>query len=80
VTITVSGANHHAGALKGQSVSVAVSAQTKVRPKTGVTVGDTAVVKVRLAKSTAASDLVTTLAATPAFQVVDQQASSTGSD
>jgi hypothetical protein len=80
ITLTVSGANHHAAALKGQSVTLVVSTATKVAPKAGVTVGDNAVVKVRLAKSTRAADLVTALAATTSFQVVDQGSSSTSTD
>jgi hypothetical protein len=57
-----------------------VSTATKIAPKTGVTVGDKAVVKVRLAKATRAADLVSTLAASASFQIVDQGSSSTGTD
>lgn len=80
ITLDVSGANRHAGLLKGQSVTVAVATTTKIAPKTGVTVGDNAVVKVRLAKSTPAADLVATLAATPSFQIVDQVSTSDSTD
>lgn len=74
VTIHVASANHYRGDLKGKDLTLAVDSSTKVG--TSVTVGHKGIVKVRAAKKIAAADLLSTLQAQKAFQVIDQGASS----
>jgi hypothetical protein len=74
VTITVSSANHYGSLLEKKSLSFAVNASTKVVGTFAV--NDKGIVKVRAAKKIAAADLLTTLQAQSAFQVIDQGASS----
>lgn len=71
ITIMVGHANYHGKALKGQTLTFAVDAKTKVNVS-AITDGDKGVVKIRAAKRIAAADLATTLQAAPARQVVDQ--------
>lgn len=82
ITIAVSHSNRHGHALVGQSVTIALSAQTKIVLQSGSTTiadGDNGIVKIRAARNVAAADLLTTLGAGTAFQVVDQGAPSTSS-
>lgn len=75
ITIDVTHSNHHGRALVGQSLTLGVTSQTKIVLNDGATTitdGDQGVVTVRAAKNVAAADLVTTLQAANARQVVDQ--------
>jgi hypothetical protein len=77
ITIAVSGANYHGKALKGQSLTFPVGANTKISLENGVAAiadGDRGIVKVKAAKKIAAADLAATLQATTARQIVDQGA------
>ena len=78
VTIHVAGANHYRSDLKGKDLTLAVDSSTKVAVGTGtsVTVGHKGIVKVRAAKKIALADLLTTLQAQKAVQVIDQGATS----
>ena len=79
ITILVSKANAHGKALKGQTLTFPVDANTKVSLENGVTAianGDNGIVKVRAAKRIPAADLAATLQASSARQIVDQGASS----
>lgn len=81
ITIAVSASNYHGKALKGQSLTFPVGATTKVTLHDGVTTitdNDKGIVKVKAAKKIAAADLVTTLEATAAKQIIDQQGSTSG--
>jgi len=70
VSIMVKGSNHESSALKGSTLTFAVSSSTKI---TGTfKAGDNGIVKVRAAKNTPSSTLTTLTA----FQVIDQGASS----
>jgi hypothetical protein len=73
VTIHVAGANHYRSGLKGMDLMFSVDSSTKVAV---VTVGHKGIVKVRAAKKIATADLVATLQAQKAVQVVDQGATS----
>lgn len=75
ITITVTGANHHGKALKGQVLTFPVGANTTVTLASGVsavTNGDRGMVKVKAAKKIAAADLASTLQGIAAFQVIDK--------
>ena len=75
ITILVTSGNHHGKALKGQTLTFAVDANTKVSLADGVTAitnGDSGIVKVRAAKNIPAADLAATLQASPARQIVDK--------
>src|SRR5579871_2545510 len=64
ITITVTHANSHGKALKGQTLTFAVDANTKISLENGVSAianGDKGIVKVRAAKKIAAADLASTL-------------------
>ncbi|HUZ15723.1 MAG TPA: hypothetical protein VMU72_06045 [Gaiellaceae bacterium] len=77
ITITVTHANRHGRALKGQALTFPVGANTRISLANGVTAianGDTGIVKVKAAKRIAAADLASTLQATTARQIVDQGA------
>lgn len=79
ITISVSAANRHGQALKGQSLTLPVSTQTKIVLHSGATTiadGDRGIVKVRAPKKVTAGDLPATLEAATAGQVVDQGAKS----
>ena len=71
VTITVKSANYHGKALKGQTLTFAVDAKTKVKVS-AIKDGDKGIVKIRAAKRIAAADLAATLQAAAARQVIDQ--------
>jgi hypothetical protein len=74
VTITVSSANYHGKALKGQSLTFVVDAKTKVTLSDGVfAANDKGIVKIRAAKRIAPANLAATLQATDARQIIDQQ-------
>ena len=82
VTIAVTRSNRHGHALESQSLTFAVSTQTKVvlhDGATAVTDGDKGIVKIRAPKNVAAADLPTTLEAATASQLVDQGAPATHS-
>jgi hypothetical protein len=70
VTITVKSSNHESTALKGSTLTFAVSSSTKIDGT--FTAGDNGIVKVRAAKKTPSATLTTLTA----FQVIDQGASS----
>ena len=77
ITIMVSSANYHGKALKGQTLTFPVGANTKITLENGVsaiTDSDKGIVKVKAAKKIAAADLATTLQAATARQVIDQGA------
>ena len=77
ITIAVSSANYHGKALKGQSLTFPVGANTKISLENGVAAiadGDNGIVKIKAAKRIAAADLAATLQATTARQIVDQGA------
>jgi hypothetical protein len=77
VTIHVASSNHYRNDLK-TDLTFAVDSSTKVAVEGGgsVTIGHKAIVKVRAAKKIAAADLLATLQAQKAFQVVEQGAAS----
>jgi hypothetical protein len=82
VTIAVTRSNRHGHALESQSLTFAVSTQTRIvlhDAATTVTDGDKGIVKIRAPKSVAAADLPTRLEAATASQVVDQGAPATHS-
>jgi hypothetical protein len=75
ITITVSGANHHGKALKGQVLTFPVDGKTKISLATGVSAianGDRGIVKIKAPKKIAAANLASTLQGIAAFQIVDQ--------
>ena len=75
VSLLVKSANHHGASLKGQTLTFAVSATTKVVTEGGapVTVNDDGLVQVRGPKKIAATDsLADVLQALTARHVVDQ--------
>ena len=75
VSLLVKSANHHGASLKGQTLTFAVSATTKVVTEGGapVTVNDDGLVQVRGPKRIAATDsLAEVLQALTARHVVDQ--------
>ena len=79
ITIVVSHANYHGKALKGQTLTFPVDANTKISLENGVTAitnGDMGIVKIKAAKKIAAADLAATLQTMPARQIVDQGPSS----
>jgi len=79
ITIVVSHANRHGKALKGQTLTFALDASSKISLKSGLTTitdNDIGIVKIKAAKKIAAADLAATLQAIPAKQVVDQGPSS----
>ena len=79
ITILVSHANYHGRALKGQSLTFPVGANTKVTLNDGVTAitdGDTGVVTVRAPKRIPAADLAATLQTYTARHIIDQGTSS----
>lgn len=81
ITITVSHANRHGRALKGDELTLPVSSATRIVLKHGVTAitdDDRGIVKVRALKRISPADLVSTLEATNAFQVIDQRKASSG--
>lgn len=82
ITIAVTRSNRHGHALDGQSVTLAVSTQTKIvldSGTTGIADGDRGIVKIRAPKNLAPTDLLTTLEAGASAQVIDQGAPSTTS-
>lgn len=81
ITIAVSHSNRHGQALKGQSLTIPVSAATKISLASGLTTiaaGDRGIVKIRAPKKVLASDLLSTIEAASAFQVVDQGSATSG--
>jgi hypothetical protein len=77
ITIAVTHSNWHGRALKGTSLTVPVSAQTRITLHSGVTTitdNDRGILKVRAARKVAAADLVATLQAAMARQIIDQSA------
>lgn len=77
ITIDVTASNRHGHALRGQSLTLPLSARTRVVLHDGattVTDGDRGIVKVRAPKNVAATDLAATLQAATAAQVIDQGA------
>ena len=78
ITIVVSNANYHGRAIKGQTLTFALNARSRVVLADGLTTitdNDHGIVKVRAARRIPAADLAATLQAIPARQVVDQGAS-----
>jgi len=74
ITIVVSHSNNHGKALKGQTLTFPVDANSKVSFGHGVTAianGDRGIVKIRAAKKIAAADLASTLQAIPAGKIKD---------
>ncbi len=81
ITIVVKHSNRHGRALKGMTLTFAVSANTKIVLRNGVTSitdGDRGIVKIRALKNIPAADLAATLQAIPAWQVIDHGAPSPG--
>ena len=77
ITILVKKANHHGKSLKGQSLTFAVDANTKIKLKHGLTTitdGDKGSIKVRAAKKIPAADLAATLQLSPAAKIKDKGA------
>ena len=77
ITILVKHTNHHGMALKDQSLTFAVDANTRISMNDGVTAiadGDKGIVKVRAALRIPAADLATTLQASNARQIIDNGA------
>lgn len=81
ITITVKCVNHHhghhGGSLKGQVLTFAVDANTKVSLPSGsstITDGDKGIVLVKAPKHIPPADLASTLQGMPAFLVVDKGA------
>lgn len=74
ITIVVKSARPHAKALKGQTLTFAVDAMTKIRLHKHMAIanGDKGIIKVRAAKKIAPADLATTLQASSAKQIIDQ--------
>jgi len=74
ITILVKHANYHSRALKGQSLTFPVTANTHVVFADGVTAitdGDRGTVRVRAALRIAAADLASTLQQSPARRIKD---------
>jgi hypothetical protein len=81
ITIAVTHSNHHGRGLKGQTLTIPVASSTKVTLHSGMTTiadDDRGIVKVKAAKKLAASDLLSTIEASNARQIVDQGAASSG--
>lgn len=79
ITIAVKHSNYHGKALKNTSITLAVGAKTKITLENGVTAitdNDNGTVKIKAAKKVAAADLVATLQAGTAAQVIDRGAPS----
>lgn len=79
ITILVKYANYHGRALKGQSLTFPVTANTRVSLGDGVTAiadGDRGIVKIRAYRRIPAADLAATLQASNARQIVDHGAPS----
>lgn len=79
ITIAVTHSNRHGHALDGQSLTLPVTTGTRIVLHSGVTTiadGDTGIVKIHAAKRVDPADLVATLQAAAARQVVDQSAHS----
>jgi len=79
ITIVVSHSNYHGRALKGQTLTFALNARSRVSLADGLTTitdNDKGIVTVRAARRIPAADLAATLQAIPARHVVDQGASS----
>ena len=77
ITILVKHANYHGRALKGQSLTFAVNANTNVVFADGVTAitdGDRGTVRVRAALRIPAADLASTLQQSPARRIKDNGA------
>jgi len=77
ITILVSHLDKHGKALKGQSLTFPVDANTKIwfaKGVTAITNGDLGNIKVRAAKKIAPAALATTLQASPATQIHDRGA------
>jgi len=77
ITIVVKRAMPHAKSLKGQTLVFPIDAKTKISLRhhmTTITNGDKGIIKVRAAKHIAPADLVATLQASSAKQIVDQGA------
>jgi sulfur relay (sulfurtransferase) DsrF/TusC family protein len=75
VTIKVSDANPHGKALKGQTLTFVVDANTAISLKSGLTTitdGDTGMVRVMAAKSIPPANLAATLQASPAKAIHDR--------
>jgi hypothetical protein len=75
ITIVVSSASHHGKALKGQTLTFAVDANTTVSLKSGlsgITNGDYGMVKVHAAAKIPPADLAATLQASPAAKIFDR--------
>jgi hypothetical protein len=82
ITILVKRSNRHGRALDGQSLTLPVSTSTRIVLHSGTTTiadNDNGIVKIRAPKHVAATDLVTTLQAAMARQVIDQGAAKTSS-
>jgi opacity protein-like surface antigen len=74
ITILVKHANKHGYVLKGQSLTFAVDANTKLHLAAGLTTvtdGDRGGISLRAPKKIAAADLVATLQLSPASQIHD---------
>lgn len=73
ITITISRANYHRKGLKGQTLTLAVDANTKVRLHDGQAIadGDRGIVKVRAARRIAAGGVEKPLAGATAREVID---------
>jgi hypothetical protein len=73
ITITISHANYHGKALKGQTLTLTVDAETKVTLHDGKAIadGDRGIVKVRAAKRIAAAGVAKTLGEASARAVID---------
>lgn len=79
ITIAVTHANSHGHALKGQTLTFPVDANTKISLENGLTTitdNDHGLVKVRAAKKIDAASLAATLQTSSAKQIVDQGPSS----
>ena len=77
ITILVKHSNYHARALTTQTLTFAVTANTRISMATGVTAiadGDNGIVKIRAALRIPAADLATTLQAAPARHILDMGA------
>ena len=77
ITIDVKASNRHGRALRTQSLTLPVSAHTRIVMRHGTTAiadGGRGIVKVRAPKRVAAADLPATLQAAMARQVIDQGA------
>lgn len=81
ITIAIARSNRHGHALDGGSLTVPVSPQTKIVLHDGAPIADmdNGIVKIRAPKNVAAADLLSTLEALTASQVIDQGAPKTTS-